>query len=394
MITRQFIMYVLVGGWLLAMWSAPSARAQDKIGPVLGESPIIYTEPYIRDLMRKVCDWQLDNLNTTTKINKQHEEDVPSTGWIRGTFYTGVMATYYTTGDRKYLDNALQWGAGNDWQPGERPRHADFHCVGQTYAELYFIKKDRRMIEPIMARFDAMMDQPTRGPDVGWSKDKNWSWCDALFMAPPVLVRLYEATGQAKYLDLMNTHWWDTHRHLYDGQAHLYYRDAKFKLKPDGDGRRTPSGRKVFWGRGNGWVMAGLTRVLQYLPADYPDYPRYVELYKEMAHRIAELQQRDGLWRSSLNDPRWRPNPETSSSGFFCYALAWGVNNGLLDRERFMPVVLKAWEGLVWAVDDDGRLGWVQAVGHDPREVLESDTMEYGVAAFLLAGSEIIKLAN
>jgi rhamnogalacturonyl hydrolase YesR len=111
-----------------------------------------------------------------------------------------------------------------------------------------------------------------------------------------------------------------------------------------------------------------------------------------MASKIASLQQDDGLWRSSLYDPNQYPSPETSSSGFFCYALAWGINEGYLDKEHYLPVVKKAWEGLNNAMHDTGKLGYVQQVGHDPRSVSKDDSMEYGTAAYILAAEQVLKL--
>ena len=83
------------------------------------------------------------------------------------------------------------------------------------------------MLEPIRARFDALIADPRPGRE-------DWSWCDALFMAPPVLAGLSAATGDPKYLNFMNTMWWDTTEHLYDTEDHLFYRDARYMRQPDG----------------------------------------------------------------------------------------------------------------------------------------------------------------
>lgn len=372
----------------LTFWQS---GCSNKITTATRENKKSFCKDEVIAVMSKVCDWQLENLPDYIETSVSERRQINSRGWIRGAFFTGLMATYETTRDEKYLEAALKWAEGNKWQFGERGYHADDHCVGQTYAELYFIRKEPKMIAPMKTSFDTIIANPQRGPDIGWSKDKNWSWCDALFMAPPALARLSTATGERKYLDLMNMLWWDTTGHLYDKVEHLYYRDARFKIKPDGDGKLTRNGRKVFWSRGNGWVVGGLVRVLQHMPDSYPDRGKYECLLKEMAAKLASLQCEDGLWRSSLLDVEELPAPETSGSGFFCYALAWGINNGLLEKERYLPVVKKAWKGLVWAVQENGKLGWVQSVAASPGKVSRDDTMEYGVGAFLLAGSEVAK---
>jgi rhamnogalacturonyl hydrolase YesR len=237
-----------------------------------------------------------------------------------------------------------------------------------------------------------MIEEPLWGPETGWLKSNNWNWCDALFMAPPGMAMVAKATGQQKYLDLMDRLYWDTYDYLYDKEENLFYRDTNYMADHDGYQLRSSGGKKIFWGRGNGWVLAGLARTLEYLPKDYPSYSKYVELFREMSNQICLYQQKDGLWRASLNEPTWFPSPETSSSGMFCFALAFGINNGLLDKQKFMPVVTKAWEGLVTCVRDDGKMQWVQPTGIEPRKVYKDDSVEYGCGAFLLAGNEMIKL--
>jgi len=164
-------------------------------------------------------------------------------------------------------------------------------------------------------------------------------------------------------------------------------------LNAAGEGRREANGKKVFWSRGNGWVMGGLVRLLKELPKDHPSREFYLKQYRDMADRVIELQQPDGLWRSSLLDPGAYPGGESSGTGFYTYALAWGVNKKLLDRKKFEPVVRKAWVGLNTLIHADGKVGWTQPIGADPRRNFNADSWEvYGAGAYLLAGSEIVKL--
>ncbi|MBU6411513.1 MAG: glycoside hydrolase family 88 protein, partial [Verrucomicrobia bacterium] len=216
---------------------------------------------------------------------------------------------------------------------------------------------------------------------------EQWSWCDSLFMGPPTWVRLYAATDDRRYLDFAVSNWWRTTAFLYDTNEHLFFRDSTYF------DTREPNGQKIFWSRGNGWVLAGLVRVLQYLPMNDPNRPRFEQLFKDMAGKILSCQQPDGLWRASLLDPADYPEKETSGSGFFTYALAWGVNQGLLDRAKFEPAVRRAWEALVDCVDADGKLTHVQPVGASPKQFAPDSTAPYGVGAFLLAGSEVYRMA-
>lgn len=300
-------------------------------------------------------------------------------GWVHCAFFTGMMAAHVATGDRSYLLATKRWAEANRWQPGLRPRHADDHCSGQVYLELFRFYPRPRVIEPIQLTFDRIMAGPRSGRVA-------WHWADALFMAPPTLARLGAITGNDRYFRFLDTLFWDATDYLFDEDEGLYYRDENFF------DRRSPNGEGVFWSRGNGWVLAGLARVLQYLPAEYPERTRYEEHFRRIAATVAQLQEADGLWRANLLDPAAVPNPETSGTGFFCYALAWGINVGLLEREAYGPVVERAWEGLVAAVYSNGKLGWVQPIGAKPAPATRESTQAYGAGAFLLAGSEVLRM--
>lgn len=330
----------------------------------------------IREIMRKACDYQLkiqaaDQGTSKTDIN--HE-------WVLGAFYTGEMVMTSATGDMKYREAALNYGNKMQWQLAKpETRHADWQCVGQMFLEMYMMKHDPAMIAGIKTNIDRQMADPKPGR-------VDWWWCDSLYMAPPVLTRLAVATGDHKYIDYLNTMYWDTVDYLYNPKEHLFYRDKNFFEA------RTKNGKEVFWSRGNGWVIAGLARLMDYLPKDDESRPKFEQLFKDMAAKVASLQGEDGLWRTSLLDPDDFQTSETSGSAFFTYAMAWGINNGLLEKARYEPVVKKGWVGLTKAITPEGKLGYVQAVAAAPGAVKPEDTREYAVGAFLLAGYEILKM--
>jgi rhamnogalacturonyl hydrolase YesR len=212
-------------------------------------------------------------------------------------------------------------------------------------------------------------------------------------MAPPTLAKLAAITGDRSYLDLNDKFFQQTYDRLYDKQEHLYARDAVYLIGATGEGKREANGQKIFWSRGNGWVAGGLVRLLKELPKNHPKRGFYLTQYKEMMERIAGLQQPDGLWRSSLLDPASYPGGESSGTGFHTYAMAWGISNKILDRRKYLPVVKKAWTSLNALVQEDGRVGWTQPIGADPRRNFNADSWEvYGAGAYLLAGSEVVKL--
>ena len=357
---------------------------------VLGalQQPLITTQPVaaltaaeILTVMQRVADWQL-----------AHPSMHKPTDWTQGAGDAGLMALAGISGDVKYRNAMLALGETNGWKPGPRKFHADDHCVGQTYAELYFWFREPKMLAPLRERFDEILLHPPTATSLDFTQPKgkaqeHWAWCDALFMGPPAWVRLYRATGEEKYLNYAVQEWWRTTDYLYDKEEHLFFRDSTYFKKTEANGK------KVFWGRGNGWVMGGLVRVLQYLPTNHPDRARFEQLFKDMSAKILTCQQADGLWRASLLDPDSYPLKETSGSGFYTYALAWGVNQGLLDKAQYEPAVRKAWAALVGCVEADGKLTHVQPIGADPKHFEEDATEVYGVGAFLLAGSEIYRMA-
>jgi rhamnogalacturonyl hydrolase YesR len=333
----------------------------------------------ILNVMQRVADWQLANPS-------KHRP----TDWTQGAGDAGFMALAGISSNPKYRDAMLAMGETNHWKLGLRKYMADDQCVGQTYAELYLLYRDPKMIAPMRKKFDWILAHPSAVTNLTFRQPhvtELWSWCDSLFMAPPAWVRLYAATGDERYLNFAVSNFWRTTDFLYDTNEHLFFRDSTYFDK------REANGQKIFWSRGNGWVIAGIVRILQYLPMNDPNRPRFEKLFKEMAAKILSCQQPDGLWRSSLLDPKDFPLKETSGSGFFTYALAWGVNQDLLDRAKFEPAVHKAWAALVGCVNADGKLTHVQPIGGDPQKFAPDSTEIYGVGAFLLAGSEMYRMA-
>jgi rhamnogalacturonyl hydrolase YesR len=286
-------------------------------------------------------------------------------------------------------------GTQSGWTPANRVYHADDHAVGHAWLDVYLMDKSREeRLVPMRDRLSHVIAHPvteklahgTKPKTKGVTVSDRWTWCDALYMAPPTLARLFTATGDRKYLEFLDQEYRITHEHLYDPAEKLFFRDATFFEK------KTPNGKKTFWSRGNGWVYGGLALMLDHLPKNHPTRGFYENLFKEMTTAILAAQQEDGLWRPSLLDPQQIAVGETSGSGFFTFGLAWGVNHGLLDRADHLPVITRAWNGLMTRVQENGLVGYVQPVGAAPDVLEAGSTQDYGTGAFLLAGSEILRL--
>jgi rhamnogalacturonyl hydrolase YesR len=346
---------------------------------VYSQTSNIFKASNIKASMLKVSDWQF-----------KHSNGKPENTWTNAAFYTGVVAAYETTKSKTLLDSLMAIGERNNWLPGKRYDHADDIAITQTYIDLYRISKNERMLKASIDSIKKMMLVP--GGEIK-RHGITWWWCDALFMAPPTLAKLSRTFNEPSYLALSDTLFMQCYRLLYNNEEKLFARDASYLIDANGNGKRESNGKKVFWSRGNGWVMAGLVRLLKEMPSDHPTRDFYINLFKDMSAHLLSLQQEDGLWRTSLLDPMAYAGGEGSGSAFNCYAMAWGLNNKLLDKKTFLPAVKAAWTGLNTLLTPEGKVGWVQPIGADPRRNFNAESWEsYGAGAFLLAASEIIQL--
>jgi rhamnogalacturonyl hydrolase YesR len=358
----------------------------DNPGPLAHDLSLELAPAAIDYAVRKVGDWQLESAQFHF-----------SQDWSFAVLYVGFMSAANSLPEKRYEDAMLQMGTKLDWKLAPREIDPTYRAHGQaagqtydtdnqglaqTYIELYEIKHRPEMIAATKAQFDQLMTVKDR-PDA-----PAWWFCDDLFVAAPAWIELYKATGDKAYLDYMNRQWWITSKSLYDSRERLYFRDSSYFSK------REKNGKKVFWSRGNGWVLAGYARVLDKMPKDYPSRPQYIKQFKQIASRLASLQSEDGLWRPALLDPKANSIPEVSGSALFIYGLAWGVNHSVLDRKKYLPVVQAGWNGLLSHIYADGRLGSIQPVASEPGGFRPSSSYVYGVGAFLLAGSEMKSLAK
>jgi rhamnogalacturonyl hydrolase YesR len=334
--------------------------------------------------LKRSADWQLEH---PTGVEIRDGGIAP--------FYDGLLRTSLATGEPEYLAAVIRFGTQAGWTPSNRVHHAGDHAVGHAWLDVYLMDKSReeRLI-PMRDRLSDVIAHSVTGKSAhgsepitkGVAPADRWTWCDALYMAPPTLARLFTATGDRKYLEFLDQEYQFTCDHLYDPAGKLFFRDATVVEK------KTPNGKKSFWSSGNGRVYGGLALMLEHLPTDHPKRGFYEKLFKEMTTAIIATQRPDGLWNPSLLEPRETGVGETSGSGFFTFGLAWGINHGLLDRASHLPVITRAWSGLMTRVKPDGFVECVQAVSSDPGHLEAEPALDHPTGAFLLAGSEILRL--
>jgi len=343
----------------------------------------------------RVADWQLAHLTDLSRIRKVAPDTRDPRGWQQGSFYVALTTLADRSGAPRYRDAVLAHGRSTGWRLGDRPYHADDHLVGSAYLWAARHGAGEAALAGVRDGLDFVISHPSHaaltfagapGDPATPSVFDRWSWSDALFMAPPTYFELTRATGDPRYAEFADAEFRATTAFLLDPAENLYFRDSRFFE------RRDANGRKIFWGRGNGWVFAGLARILQVLPPDDPRRPYYEHLFQTMAARLRTLQRPDGFWSPSLLAEAATSPPESSGTGFFVYGMAYGVGAGLLPRRDYERAIRAGWSALTQAVQPDGMVGWVQQVGDGPDEVLATDTQFHGAAAFIMAAAAVSDL--
>jgi unsaturated rhamnogalacturonyl hydrolase len=321
------------------------------------------------------------------------ERERPSNIWTRGVYYEGLMALYKLNPDPAYLKYALDWGEFHKWglRDGIITRNGDNQCCGQTYIDLYILDRYKEeRIKDIRACIDNMLAS---------DKIDDWNWIDALQMAMPVYARLGKIYHEEKYYDRMHEMYLYTKlKHgtngLYSEEDHLWWRDKDF-VPP----YKEPNGKNCYWSRGNGWVVAALVRTIDFLPKNSKYRKEYIETLTEMFEALVSLQREDGFWNVSLMDPTNFGGKEVTGTALFVYGMAWGINEGVISKKDYQPVIDKAWNALVTeSLHPDGFLGYVQGTGKEPKDSqpVGYDNVpnfeDFGLGCFMLAGSEMYKL--
>ena len=347
-----------------------------------------FKKKHIYQTMEKVANWQINHFEEQVTKGSKYKNSHAYWAWTNGAMYLGMLEWATLSNEEKYFRFLKDIGAKEGYKPGPDVYHADDICVSQLYLELFAKYKDSAMIKPTLERMDFILANRKTG-DLDFTRKGNqqrWSWCDALFMAPPAYVRAARITDNQQYLAFMDVEFKATYDTLYDIENKLFFRDTRYKTQLEANGK------KIFWGRGNGWVVGGLCMMIDNLPANHPSRLFYINLFTEMMTGIVALQDDKGFWHPSLLDAASYPMPETSSSGFFTYGLAWGINHGYLKEKKFKRAAKNGWKALYSVVSPDGKLGWVQPIGADPKSVTADMTEVYGVGAFLKAGSEMYRM--
>ena len=348
-----------------------------------------------------------ETLNTLIKVNDYFMKKWPDAGmptlvggkmrpsslWTRAVYYEGLMALYSIHPQQRYFQYTQDWGNAHKWMPrnGNITKDADNYCCSQVYIDMYRITHEWQMIQNAKVHADMLLNTP---------QNDAWWWVDAIQMGMPVLAKMGAETKDSRYFGKM----WEMYSHtrnvegdhgMYNPKDGLWWRDRDFDPP-----YKEPNGKDCYWSRGNGWVYAALVRVLNEIPQDEPHRADYLNDFLTMSKALKECQRKDGYWNVSLHDESNFGGKEVSGTSLFVYGMAWGVRNGLLDRNEYLPILLKAWNAMAKEAvhPDNGCLGYVQGTGKEPKDGQPvgydniPDFEDYGIGCFLLAGTEVYKL--
>lgn len=328
------------------------------------------------------------NVGKTIITNKER----PSHIWTRGVYYEGLMALHEIYPKEEYYKYAYDWAAFHKWnfRYGTANRNADDYCAAQTYIDLYNLEPASHKLKNTRATMNMLLNTP---------QDNDWDWIDAIQMGMPVFAKMGVLDNDNRYYEKMYDMYMYTRdiegdNGMFNPKDGLWWRDADYDPP-----YTEPNGEDCYWSRGNGWVIGALAKVLTIIPEDAPHREQYIMDLKSMSAALVPIQRKDGFWNSSLHDPKNYGGKETSGTALFVYGMAYGVNNGILDREKYLPVITKAWNAMVKeALHKNGFLGYMQSTGKEPStgQPLSYDKVpdfeDYGLGCFLLAGSEMYKL--
>ena len=358
-----------------------------------------WTTDQVKDLIVRVNTyWQQNNKAETRSF------------WDPAAYHTGNMEVYKLLNDEKQLDYTRRWAYHNNWSGATEadPRHwkyatygegkdfvlfGDWQVCFQTYIDLYNLALANGGTDAdnyfMVKRAKEVMHYEAYSKN-----DDYWWWSDALYMVMPVMTKMYKLTGDTQYLDKLYDNLLYADRIMLDEETGLYFRDARYVYPK----HKSVNGKKDFWARGDGWVLAGLAKVLQDMPKDYKHYKFFVDKFQRLADIVAKTQQKEGYWTRSIMDPNHAPGPETSGTAFFTYGILWGVNNGYLAKKDYKKCIDRAWQYISeTAVQADGKVGYVQPIGDRaiPGQTVDANSQaNFGVGAVLLASCEYYRYIN
>jgi|GEM_PF-3410117 rhamnogalacturonyl hydrolase YesR len=327
----------------------------------------------IKSIMRKVARYTFTKWGGGTAAGINHD-------WDGGTIMTGVVGLYRATQERQWLDSIDKWGNRWNWTWGGGT--GDNLCCIQGFCERYIVDStpgNASKYQVSKTALEGILRNPV---------NHLFGWQDAVYMGLPDFAMMGYITGESRYFDSLNAMFRGAEKDFQDTVYKLWYWNTRADFKT------TDAGYPQFWGPGNAWVLGGLVRALKYMPANSKYRPAWEATFKTLCDTIRGKQQPDGFWRTSLFEPTEFPNPESSCTSFFIYAMSLGVTWGVLDANTYVPVIRKGWSALVKVVTAAGMVGYGQPWSNQPGSPTAGTSIPEGHGAFLLAGEGVLSVVT
>lgn len=322
--------------WLLTLLTTSSLRAAESWPP--GQSPI--------EIGRRVAErFYLMPRSALNRYQPSGEITYPETcAWYGALTFARLAGE---TNLSRQLIARFEPLLGPENQLIPRPRHVDPAVFGAVPFEIFIETGDKRGLELGRSIAAAQWATPTnlaslpevtrRYIEQGLSPQTRF-WIDDMFMITLLQTQAYRATADRTYLD----------RAALEMVAYL---DAL--QKTNGLFYHAPD-VPFYWGRGNGWMAAGMSELLRSLPADHPQHARIMAGFKTMMATLLHYQSPDGMWRQLIDQPEsW---PESSCTGMFTFAFITGVRNGWLDEKAYGPAARTGWLALVARLNEQANI--------------------------------------
>ncbi len=366
--------------WGADLLSENPTAQKTSVTPDFGGKPVAetidtYSAADIAQTMRTAYRYFTDNIGVTDD------------GWKEGVYYIGLSDAYITTGDLDYYLDCRCEAEYYQYKVngGKLTDFGDDYCISQMYLAM-------NRLSPGAHKLQSTLENADYNLSLG---KLDYHWCDALFMSGMVFTELSNLTGDPRYRETEHATYLEWKAKLYSEENDLWYRDLGYV------GKTTPAGRPIFWSRGNAWVFAYLARQLAYLTDTESEmYKTLLADFRELAVSIKALQREDGTWNSCLNDPAYFGGPETTGTAGFLYGYTIGVQLGLLDREEYLPVALRAYQALTgFCMREDGRIGYMEQEAADPSQYVSEahskDLMNsFGTGLFLMGAAALMRMCE
>ena len=259
----------------------------------------------------------------------------PAMSYIPALAWSGSLRLSARTKEPRWADKAK-----TEMRPflsGEKPVTSEKNSLASlgghiAFADLAIAEANKAAADLAKAAADLILPQ-TSEEVVRFGT----GWTDDMYMAAAPLVRVGSLTKDVRYAN---------------AAARLLLSYAGKLQRADGLFIHATNGPHA-WGRGNGFASLGLADALQYLPADAPDRPQLLNVYRTHLTALLTFQTDDGTWRQVIDEPT--AYRELTSTALFLSTMARGVRRGWLDK-RFTPAIDRAWSGILARVGTDRAL--------------------------------------